>query len=187
MSRLQRALRVASVFVLASIAATAAQPASVGGVEFTRYLHTREGVLELASCGVRNTLWMEHYVAALYVPRGGSARAVQDREQPKAVVMQVVDGRFIPQRIPRKWRRPLGRTLDAATFSRVQRAFRTLSEGDRITVLYTPRSGLSMYLNDRLVAQDEGHTVIDAILDAWKENDTIQGKLDRLQSEHPCD
>lgn len=72
------------------------------------------------------------------------------------------------------------------TFSRVQRAFAGLSGGDRVIVLYQPGEGVSMRVNGSLVAQAKSHGVVDAILEAWKERDTIAERLERLASDHSC-
>src|SRR5688500_6648818 len=46
--------------------------ANLAGVDLRPSLPSRAGSLALASCGVKKTLAVNHYVSALYVPRNGS-------------------------------------------------------------------------------------------------------------------
>jgi hypothetical protein len=76
-----------------------------------------------ASCATRNTLWIHHYAAALYVPpRASPVDALQDPRQPKALQVEILDKAFLPR------------------------------EMHRITLAYAPGPGVSLEVNDRLVA-----------------------------------
>lgn len=156
------------------------------GVALPRYLQTPSGLLERTVCGVRDSLWIEHYVAAVYVPRGGSLDAVRDAQQAKAVTLHVIEDRYLPDEIPEKWRPALERSLPKAAMGRVRAAYRGLRDGDVVTILYTPRDGLMLSVNDRLYVQGRGHTVIEAILAAWAEDEPLTTKLRRMTEKHAC-
>lgn len=85
----------------------------LAGVELEESILLNSKPLTLSSCGVRDTLWIEHYAAGLYVPPGTSAQVVRDPNYPKAVRMKFIDGRYLPERIPEKWRGVLQRELKA--------------------------------------------------------------------------
>lgn len=176
----------AAVCVLVSMLAGTAGAVTLAGVQLAAALETEAGVLELVSCGVRDTLWIEHYAAGLYVPAGGSIHAASDPRRAKALRMHVIDARYLPGDLPEKWRIALLGELDRASMSRVRAAYRTLGDGDVLTILYVPRQGVTMWRNDDLVVHTPGHGVIDSILRTWRDGEPIAQKLDRMGAEHRC-
>lgn len=164
----------------------AALAATIAGAHVPDALDTSAGRLELVSCGVRDTLWVDHYVAGLYVPRGATAQAVRDARQPKAVRIQVLDARWMPANVPEKWRDALRKELEREPMAKVRAAYDRLDDGDVVTFTYVPQRGVRMAVNGRGVMQTPGQEVIQTILQAWAEGDPISGKLHRLRLEHPC-
>jgi len=159
----------------------------IGSVaSFARELRTPTGPLLLASCGVRDTLWVEHYAAGLYLRRGAAPQGVLDPGEPKALRLRVLTTTYLPEQLPGRWRRALERALDADTYARARRSYLRLSAGDTVTIVYLPGSGVSMQHNGRLVAQSDDHRVVEAMLDAWAGDEPIDDKLERLTREHPC-
>jgi hypothetical protein len=91
--------------------------------------------LPAASCATRDTLWVHHYAAALYVPpRAAPAAALEDPKQPKAVHIQVLSRSFMPKDLPVKWRDTLEAHLDLPSFTSVRLAWRVVAVGDRVTI-----------------------------------------------------
>ncbi len=142
--------------------------------------------LHLVSCGVRDPLWLNIYVAGLYVPRGTTAQAVRDPQQTKAVELRVLDARDLPPRIPAKWHDALARELSREPMQRVRQAYRQLHDGDVATFTYAPGRGVTMQVNGRIVVRARGHGVIDAILSAWAGSDSIRSKLEHLPLDPSC-
>lgn len=178
-------MKLLLAFALAT-AWRAAAAATIGGVEMPGTLQVGERVLVLASCGVRDSLWIDHYAAGLYLPSGETTRAVQDQRRAKAVRLHVIEARFLPDRIPEKWRTALNRELAEEPMLRVRAWYEKLSDGDQITFAYRPGEGTTMQVNGRTVVQTPGHAVLDSILKAWAAKDPVSGKLQRLALEHPC-
>ena len=160
--------------------------AMLAGVALEERISPDGETLALASCGVRDTLWMDHYAAGLYLPPGASVHAVRDPGQPKAVRMKVIDARHFPDDIPEKWRHVLQRELQADPMSRVREAYGRLADDDVVTVSYAPQQGVAMRVNREVIAKGLDHAVIAGMLDAWAEHDPISQKLHRLALEHPC-
>ncbi|MFN2645652.1 MAG: chalcone isomerase family protein [Burkholderiales bacterium] len=143
--------------------------------------------LPAASCATRDTLWIQHYAAALYVPpRSTPLNALQDPRQPKALQVQILSKVFLPKEMPKKWRETLQAQLDGASFDAIRSAWRGLAVGDRIIVAYAPGPGVTLQLNDRLVARTPKHDVIDALLNAWAEGESLPQRVNRVVSKHPC-
>jgi hypothetical protein len=156
------------------------------GVDLPRYLQTERGLLELAVCGVRDTFWIDHYVTAVYVPRGESVLVVRDPQYAKAIRLHVIESRFLPPEIPDKWRRALAGALDGKAMAKVNSAYRSLVDGDVITIVYTPTRGIVFSLNGRTVVRGRGHGVINAVLQEWAEGESVSGKLEKLRDRYAC-
>lgn len=169
-----------------AVSAVAAAAVLLAGVRLERTLTVGGTTLNLLSCGVRDTMWIDHYVTGLYVAPGGSALAARDPSAPKAVLLKIVQARFLPARIPEKWRAALQRELEREPMARVRRAYSGLADGDVVTFAYLPDDGVTMSVNGHAVIRTPGHGVIDSILDAWAEKDPISGRLQRLVFSNPC-
>jgi hypothetical protein len=174
-----------AIIALAAVAVLALVPATAIQVPTT--LRVGSQSLPAASCATRDTLWIQHYAAALYVPpRAPAVAALQDPRQPKALQVQILSKLFLPREMPRKWRETLEEQLDDASLSAVRNAWRTLSVGDRVTVAYAPGPGLSLQLNDRVVARTPRHEVVEALLRTWAEGEPVPQRVNRVVSRHPC-
>jgi len=150
-------------------------------------LNVGDQALTAASCATRDTLWIHHYVAALYVPpRESAVRAVQDPQQPKALHVQILSKTFLPKEMPKKWRQTLERELDGESFSSIRNAWRGLRVGDRVTIAYAPGPGVTLQLNDQVVARSPRHTVVEALLQTWADDEPIPQRLHRVVAKHPC-
>ena len=143
--------------------------------------------LRAASCATRNTLWIHHYAAALYVPPRASPVAVlQDPKQPKALQVEILNKAFLPREMPRRWRHTLESTLDGRSLGSVTAAWQRLAAGDRITIAYAPGPGVSLKVNDRLVAAAPSHELVDALLRTWADNEPVAERASRVIARNPC-
>ncbi len=143
--------------------------------------------LRPAACGVRHTLWIEHYSAQLLLPPGKSAlAAVGDPAQPKMLRMQILNPQLMPSDVPARWRKALASEIDAQTMTRLRQAYRALQGGDTIVVAYEPGSGVALRVNERTVASIAGHAAIDALLAEWAGGAPLEQKLAGAVSRNPC-
>ena len=164
-----------------------AAAATIAGSQLAGVVDSQDGKpLELVSCGVRHTLWIEHYAAGLYVRSGTQVRSVRDPQEAKAVRLHMIDTRYLPKQIPKKWRTALERELEPDAMARVNRAYSSLSNGDEVTISYAPRGGIELRVNERVLARAPGHGVIDSILSEWAQGDPLEQRLARLARDHPC-
>lgn len=182
------ALRATAALALAlSLGSSAtAAAAVVAGVQLPASVKAFGTELALASCGVRDTLWIEHYVAALYLLPDQPVVAMRDDAQPKAILLHIVRAASLPDEIPEQWREPLRRELKQDPVARIRTAYSALDAGDRVWVRYAPSEGLSIAVNDRVVARAQSHALIDAMLRTWAGGDPLSGKLRRLLLQQPC-
>ena len=143
-------------------------------------------VLERDSCGVRDSLWIDHYAAGLYVAPGDPITSVRDPGAPKAVRLEMISMKFVPETIPEKWLAALEGALPAGPLARLRKAYRSLGDGDVMTIGYAPGTGVTVQVNGRQVTAVPQHAVIDAILSAWAGEESVDAKLAKLLTDHPC-
>lgn len=140
-----------------------------------------------ASCATRNTLWIHHYAAALYVaPRASAAAALEDPGQAKALQVEILNKAFLPRRMPSRWERALESELDGNALGSIHAAWRKLGAGDRVTIAYAPGPGVSLEVNERVVAAAPTHRLVEALLRTWAENEPVGERVSRVVARHPC-
>jgi hypothetical protein len=167
-------------------ALTLAAAVMLAGVPLETQLNVGGSALALRSCGIRDTLWIEHYVAALYLPPRASVQAMQDADEAKAVRIRILDRRWLPRELPRKWSAALAAGLPEEPLRQVRAAYSALTLGDDVEIAYAPPRGTEMRVNGRLVARAAGHAVIDSLLATWAGPEPVAGKLVRTAARHPC-
>ena len=144
-------------------------------------------VLPARSCATRDTLWIHHYAAALYVPpRARPEVALEDPQQPKALHVQILSKSFLPRDLPKKWDQTLQSQLDRQSMSAIQSAWHDISVGDRVTIAYAPGPGVTLQLNERLVARSPRHEVVDALLHTWADGEPVPQRVSQAVAKHPC-
>jgi hypothetical protein len=143
--------------------------------------------LPARSCATRDTLWIHHYAAALYVPqRAAPEVALQDPRQPKALHVQILSKSFLPRELPKKWDQALKAQLDHASMNAIENAWHDISVGDRVTIAYAPGPGVTLQLNERLVARSPRHDVVDTLLRTWADGEPVPQRVSQAVAKHPC-
>jgi hypothetical protein len=92
----------------------------------------------------------------------------------------------LPEEIPEQWREPLREELSRDPLARIRAAYSSLATGDSVWITYTRPAGLTIAVNDRVVVTTPDHNLLDAMLRAWADGDSLSGKLQRLLLAHPC-
>ena len=161
---------------------------SISGVELPEEVVVEGQALALRSCGVRDTLWVEHYVAAVYLPPEAPAApdAMLDSNQPMAILLHITSTAMLPEHVPEQWREPLRKELDAEPLSKVREAYSNLSVGDRVRLDYSPKGGVKLSVNGAVVSETASRSLVDSLLRTWAGKDSLAGKLQRLFLKHPC-
>ena len=161
--------------------------AATGAMALPGVLQVGDQVLAAASCGLRETLWIDHYAATLYVRPGDAAEsALVDPRRAKALEIQILNKSFMPGEIPRKYRRALEAALDELAMTRLSAAYRALRSGDIITIAYLPGRGVSLSVNRELIAATPTHRVVESILFTWANGKPLDQHLRTMLAKHPC-
>jgi hypothetical protein len=178
-------IALAAVGAAAILLAGGARAETIAGVHLPERMRLDGTELALASCGVRDTLWIDHYVAALYVPREARPEpAIKDANTSKILLVRIISAEQFPEQLPQKWREPLKASLSAEKFSQMSAAYERLRAGDVMLYSYSPRAGLTLQVNGETVFA-AGHGVIDSLLRAWQRGDE-SGSLGKLLQGHGC-
>jgi hypothetical protein len=176
---------LAALGAAATLLAGGARAETIAGVHLPDLMRLDGTELALASCGVRDTLWIEHYIAALYVPREARAEpAIKDPNTSKILLVRIISAEQFPEQLPEKWREPLKSSLPADKFSQISAAYKKLQAGDVMLYSYSPQTGLTMKVNGETVIT-AGHGLIDSLLQAWKRGED-SGTLGKLLEGHGC-
>ncbi len=70
--------------------------------------------------------------------------------------------------------------------SSITAAWRRLGAGDRVLIAYAPGPGVSVTVNDRLVAAAPRHDVVDALLRTWADKEPVSERASRVIARNPC-
>lgn len=161
--------------------------ATAGALALPSVLQVGDEMLAAASCGMRETLWIDHYVATLYVRPGDAAdSALLDPRRAKALEIRVINKSFMPADIPKRYRRALDSQLDDETMERLREAYRALRPGDTIRIAYLPERGASVSVNGRAIVSTREHHIIEAILFTWADGKPLDQHLRAMLAKHPC-
>ena len=161
--------------------------AAAGAMALPGVVQVGDQVLAAASCGTRETLWIDHYVATLYVRPGDAPdHALLDPRLAKALEIRLINKRFMPAEIPRKYRHALEAELDAEAMDRAREAYRALRAGDVIRVAYAPGAGLAVSVNGQRILASPTHGVVGAILLTWADGKPLHQHLRAVLAKHPC-
>jgi len=150
-------------------------------------LQVGDQILAAASCGTRETLWIDHYAATLYVRPGDlPEHALLDPRRPKAVEILLLNKSFMPTEIPRKYRRALDVELSDEAMLHVREAYRALRPGDIVRIAYLPGSGMNVSVNGQSIVATPMHGAIEAVLVAWAGDRPVRQHLHAMLAKHPC-
>ena len=161
--------------------------AAAGALTLPGVVQVGDETLAAASCGIRETLWIDLYAATLYVRPGERAEAaLVDPRRAKALEIRLISTSLKPAEIPKRYRHALEAELDRATIDRLRITYRDLRAGDAIRIAYLPGRGTSLNVNGQPVATAPGHRVIESILFTWADGKPLDQHLRAMLAKHPC-
>jgi hypothetical protein len=100
--------------------------------------------------------------------------------------VEILNKAFIPKQMPHRWRRTLESELDGRSLTSITAAWQSLAAGDRVTIAYAPGPGVSLKVNDRLVAATPSHGLVDALLRTFADDEPVPQSVGRVIARHPC-
>ena len=169
-----RSLYLLSCLTLASSPVTAV---TISGVEIPDTLNLATGgpALMLNGAGVREKLFLDIYVGALYLQaKSSDAQAILSAPGRACVAMHFLYKEVSKEKITGAWEDGLAANQTAADMQALQprlenfdALFRTMHKGDVIRICYLPGTGTEVRINDELRGKVEGEAFFHALLGIW--------------------
>jgi Chalcone isomerase-like len=169
-----RALLLLPSLILANFPAAAV---TIGGVEIPDTLTVANGgpALVLNGAGVREKLFLDIYIGALYLPaKTSDAPAILSGPGPACVVMHFLYEEVRKEKITGAWTDGLAANHTAAEIQALQpqldkfnALFRTMHKGEVIRICYLPGTGTEVRINGEWRGTVEGESFFHSLLGIW--------------------
>lgn len=175
--------------LLATLMALATTPSavatSIGGIEIPDTLDAAEHTLRLNGAGMRRKLFIEAYVACLYVPEPNTdAERILSADEPQAVIMHITSGMVTRERLTTSLPKDLRRSTDDDLESIRPQVDLLLAmfdgeiaQGDTFRLIYLPDNGTQVWHNDIMKGVIEGLDFKRALFGIWLSEKPTQESL----------
>ena len=185
---MRRIVKIATVVaVIVSQLGIGVRAAEMDGVVLPDSLNIANNELVLSGCGIREVLWTDVYMVALYMPvPTRDARPIFDRALAKAVRVEIIYDGDVPEEMPTEWRRYLRQELSRDVFRAFRNLYSELEQGDVLLAGFTPGAGTAVTVNNETVATSPDSNIVDALLELWIGHDPVSKNLRRLLLKGDC-
>ena len=165
--------------------AVAAAALVISATTPTAHLHAQprtatvnDTTLPLASCATRETLWLDLYQVALYLPDGTplDPQAILRSETPKIVRLHVTYEGEVPADIPEAWQE----RVRAETERELQDIYSGLNTGDVVLLAHRPDEGTTVVVNGSVAKTDRSGRLVADLLGALIGDDPTSNNMKRL-------
>jgi len=146
--------------------------------------------LVLNGAGIREKLFLDIYIGALYLPaKSSDAQAILSAPGPACVAMHFLYKQVSKEKITDAWEDGLAANKTTTEMQAIQpqlekfnALFRTMHKGEVIRICYLPGAGTEVRINGERRGKVEGETFFHALLAIWLgthpvSNDLKQGML----------
>lgn len=158
----------------------------IGGKSFPSSVSTQKGTLVLNGGGVREKLWIDVYVAGLYLTaKSSNASEIIHADQPMAVMMNIVSGMINSDNMTEAVNEGFEKSTNGNTAPLRERinafldVFRKepVKAGDIFKIIYLPAEGVKIYKNDSLKATVSGLDFKKALFGIWLGDKPVSSAL----------
>lgn len=179
-------MRAGMPLTLALLAAAPSAAAEFDGTPLPDRLNVHGHELVLTSCAMREAMWTDLYLAALYLPPETVPRQAAQPDLPKAFRIEVVYEGNVPEEAPEGWREAVRRKLDHEMQQVIRDAYEGAETGDVITIGYAPGEGTTITVNGESVLRQAGHEGVSSILQMWMGDQAVSRNMRRLLLQPGC-
>ncbi len=169
------------------VCCTTAHALEIEGIEVPATIRSGDGNTELVlnGAGLREKLYIDVYVAGLYLPaRISDAATILGDDGPASVIMNIVYSKISKKKITDGWIEGLDDNTTADERKAIQprleafnRLFTAMQKGDELRIDYTPARGTEVRLNGELRGSVEGNDFFRALLKVWLGSDPVSKSL----------
>jgi len=175
--------------VLTAVLIIAAPPPAAGmtiaGIDIPETLSVGDHTLVLNGAGLRKKLFVDAYVACLYLAdHDRDPQRILDADEPQAVIMHVaselVTRKRLTDSLPRDLRRSTGNQLESIRSQTDQLLAMfddEVAAGDVFRMVYLPGTGTQVWHNERLKGTIEGLEFKRALFGIWLSEQPTQPSL----------
>lgn len=175
--------------VTAAVMTVATAPPAVGmtidDIEIAETLRAGEHTLALNGAGMRTKMFIDAYVACLYVPEpGDDSERILATDEPQAVVLHVRSDLVTRERLtaslPKDLRKSTGNDLASIrpqTDQLLAMFDQEVVRGDTFRMIYLPDSGIHVWHNDTFKGIIEGLEFKRALFGIWLSENPAQESL----------
>lgn len=158
---------------------------TIAGIEIPLTLRAGEHTLVLNGAGQRRKMFVDAYIACLYIlkPDHDPARILA-ADEPQAVIMHVTSDMMTRQRLtaalPKDLARAVGGDLDpirARTGQLLEMFDQEVSSGDVFTLIYLSEQGTQIWHNEQFKGNIEGLDFKQALFGIWLSENPTQNSL----------
>ncbi len=157
----------------------------VAGVVLPEQVSVAGAPLKLNGAGVRSRFFFKVYVGALYLTRTSHRSSdIYPMDGPKRMQMHFLYSKIERQKLRDAWVEGFVRNLTSAQLSELKprldefvALFPAVVEGDVLTIDYSPRYGVQVSHNDRLLGTVYGADLFTALLKVWLGEDPADASL----------
>jgi hypothetical protein len=165
------------VFTILIFTATPARAIRISDVEIPDMLTPVNSAvtLQLNGAGIREKLFMDIYIGALYLPeKSASAAAILSSPEPASVLMHFLYKTVSKEKITAGWTEGLEANHSPAEMQLLQpkleqfnQLFLTVHAGDVIRIDYLPGNGTEVRINNEWRGKVAGDAFFPALLKVW--------------------
>lgn len=176
---------VLAALVLALVPLAPARALSIAGIEIPETLEVGDHVLRLNGAGLRRKMFVEAYVACLYVPQPETdSQRILAADEPQAVIMHITSNLVTRERLTAGLPRDLARSTDNNMKPIRTRSKRLLAmfdsevtSGDVFRLIYLPGQGTQVWHNDAFKGSIDGLDFKQALFGIWLSEKPTQNSL----------
>ena len=149
----------------------------IEGIEIAETITSADSntTLLLNGAGLREKLYIDVYVGALYLPaKTTDARAILGGDGPGSVLMHILYKEISKQKMTDGWIDGLDANLSTDELQAIQprldafnKLFTTTHKGDVLSITYTPGKGTEVHVNGEWRGAVEGNDFFRALLKIW--------------------
>lgn len=151
-----------------------AQGTTVSGVTFPKTIKIGSETIEYNGAGLRTKYFFKLYVAALFVPEKTSdAKKIINLNETSAVRIHITSNKVTRERFVETVRDGFKTSTDGkaseAEIASLMKLFDnvTFNEGDEVTLMYRPTSGIEVYMNKDHLGGVKGLEFKKALFSIW--------------------
>ncbi|VXA96067.1 Chalcone isomerase [Flavobacterium sp. 9AF] len=169
-----RKLYLLLTFTMLPLVCVTAQ-SKLSGVSIYETLSFAGNRLVLNGAGVKERMWIDMYVASLYVPaKTSNADQIINSTEPAIIKINVVSGLLKADRMKEMFDEGFKNSMNGSTDAlktEIEKFIsffdNTMKENDEFMIVYNPKSGITVFKNSVKRGVIEGHDFKKALFGVW--------------------